>query len=137
MSTSLGPTLGSLLDIPPPESQFSDLARALIEVNRKPRNRSEWEARFSFWQKPASETEETKLAAAATRIRRAMRHSRDLDQRSWTIVEQGSYHNNTNTRTESEFPSDRQHSLIAHGFLYLTPSSMTKMPASNIGTAAA
>jgi hypothetical protein len=30
MSTSLGPTLGSLLDIPPPESQFSDLARALL-----------------------------------------------------------------------------------------------------------
>jgi hypothetical protein len=44
MSTSLGPTLGSLLDIPPLESQFSALARALLEVNGKPRSRSEWEA---------------------------------------------------------------------------------------------
>jgi hypothetical protein len=102
MSTSLGPTLGSLFDIPPLESPFSALARALLEVNRNPRSRSEWAARFSFWHKPASETEETKLAAAATRVRRAVRHSRDLAQRSWAIVEQGSYHNNTNTRTESD-----------------------------------
>jgi hypothetical protein len=102
MSASFGPTIGSLFGIPPVESPVSALARALLEANRKPRSRSEWEARFSFWQRPASETEETKLAAAASRVRRAMLHSRDLAQRSWTIVEQGSYHNNTNTRTESD-----------------------------------
>jgi hypothetical protein len=102
MSTLFEPTLGSLFGIPPAESALSDLARALLEVNRKPRSRSEWEARFSFWQKPASETEETQIAAAASRVRRAMRHSGTLPHRSWAIVEQGSYHNNTNTRTESD-----------------------------------
>jgi hypothetical protein len=102
MSTLFEPTLGSLFGIPPVESHLSALARVLLEANRKPRNRSEWEARFSFWQKPASETEEAQIAAAATRIRRAMRHSHDLAHRSWTIVEQGSYYNNTNTRTESD-----------------------------------
>ena len=102
MSTSFEPTLRSLFGIPPVESPLSALARVLLEANGKPRSRSEWEARFYFWQKPASETEETQIAAAATRVRRAMRHSRDLAQRSWAIVEQGSYHNNTNTRTESD-----------------------------------
>jgi hypothetical protein len=102
MSTLFEPTLGSLFGIPPAESPLSALARALLEVNRKPRSRSEWEARFSFWQKPASETEETQIAAAASRVRRAMRHSGTLPHRSWAIVEQGSYHNNTNTRTESD-----------------------------------
>src|ERR1700730_2315949 len=60
MSTSFEPTLGSLFGIPPVESPLSALARVLLEANRKPRSRSEWEARFSFWQKPASDTEETK-----------------------------------------------------------------------------
>jgi hypothetical protein len=102
MSTSFEPTLGSLFGLPLAESPLSTLARALLEVNRKPRNRSEWEARFSFWQKPASETEEMQIATAASRVRRAMRHSDFLPHRSWTIVEQGSYHNNTNTRAESD-----------------------------------
>jgi hypothetical protein len=102
MSTSFEPSLGSLFGNPPVEPPLSALARALFEANRKPRSRSEWEARFSFWQKPVSETEETKIAAAATRVRRAMRHSHDLTRRSWSIVEQGSFHNNTNTRTESD-----------------------------------
>jgi hypothetical protein len=78
------------------------LANALREANRKPRSRAEWEARFVFWQRPASETEEAQIASAASRIRRAMGHSRDLAERSWTIIEQGSYRNNTNTRAESD-----------------------------------
>jgi hypothetical protein len=102
MSTLFGPARGSLFGIPPVQSPSYALARALFAANRKPRSRSEWDARFSFWQRPASETEEAQIAAAATRVGSAMRHSRDLAQRSWTIIEQGSYHNNTNTRSESD-----------------------------------
>jgi hypothetical protein len=68
MSTSFEPTLGSLFGLPLAESPLSTLARALLEVNRKPRNRSEWEARFSFWQKPASETEEMQIASEGRRL---------------------------------------------------------------------
>lgn len=99
---SFQPSIGGLFGIPPVESPLSALGRALLEATRKPRNRSEWEARFAFWQKPASETEEAQIASAAKRISRALGHSRDLAQRSWTIIEQGSYHNNTNTRAESD-----------------------------------
>jgi hypothetical protein len=102
MSSSFEPSLGLLFGISPVQSPTSVLAPALLQANRKPRSRAEWEARFAFWQKPASETEETQIASAATRIRRAVGRSRDLAQRSWTILEQGSYHNNTNTRTESD-----------------------------------
>jgi hypothetical protein len=54
--------------------QRNSLFDALLALDRKPRSRSEWEDRFAFWQKPASDTEETKLEAAANRVRRAMRH---------------------------------------------------------------
>jgi hypothetical protein len=100
---SYQPSIGGLFGIPPPvQSPLSVFGRALLEANRKPRNRSEWEARFEFWQKPASESEEAQIASAAKRISRALGHSRDLSLRSWTIIEQGSYHNNTNTRAESD-----------------------------------
>jgi hypothetical protein len=102
MSPPLEPSIGGLFGIPPVESPLATLGRALLQATRKPRNRSEWEARFAFWQKPASETEEAQIASAATRIRRAVGRSRDLAQRSWTIIEQGSYRNNTNTRAESD-----------------------------------
>ena len=42
---------------PPADSPLSALVTALIDANSKPRNRSEWEARFVYWQKPASDTE--------------------------------------------------------------------------------
>jgi hypothetical protein len=103
MGFSFGePPYGGLGGFPPPNTALSTLLTSLLEADRKPRNRSEWEARFSVWQKPASETEEERIAAVANRIGRAMGHSRFLPSRSWTIVEQGSHHNNTNTRAESD-----------------------------------
>ncbi|MGC9953451.1 MAG: hypothetical protein ABSD21_04130 [Rhizomicrobium sp.] len=71
-------------------------------AREKPRNRSEWEARFAHWQKPASETEELKIEAVAKRIRTALARSKFLSTRSWEIIKQGSYHNNTNVRSESD-----------------------------------
>jgi hypothetical protein len=88
--------------LPPPESLLSAYARVIAEANRKPRNQSEWEARFAYWQKPASETEEAEIEAIARRVRQALKRSTFLPQRDWSIVKQGSYHNNTNTRAGSD-----------------------------------
>jgi len=85
--------------VPPP---VSPQMNALLALLGKPRNRSEWEDRFATWQKPASDTEEERITATANRVSRAMRHSHDLPQRSWMIVRQGSHHNKTNTRAESD-----------------------------------
>jgi|GEM_PF-6957337 len=38
-------------------SQLYALTNPLLDLSRKPRNRSEWENPFVFWQKPASDIE--------------------------------------------------------------------------------
>ena len=68
----------------------------------RPRNRSEWEQRFVHWQRPASESEEAKIDATSRRVRAAFARSRFLPNRRWAIIKQGSYHNNTNVRVESD-----------------------------------
>jgi hypothetical protein len=78
------------------------LQELLKGLDRRPRNRSEWQARFAYWQRPASETEEEKIEATASRIRAAMRHSGFLAGRQWRVIKQGSYHNNTNVRNDSD-----------------------------------
>lgn len=88
--------------VPPPSPLTNALLGALVAANRRPRNRSEWEERFMSWQRPASDTEEERIAATANRVGRAMRHSTFLSQRDWRIVPQGSHRNNTNTRAESD-----------------------------------
>ncbi len=66
--------MSALFGLPPPNPfATSILGEALTELTRKPRSRSEWEARFSHWQKPASDTEEQKIEAAQRRIGRALR----------------------------------------------------------------
>jgi hypothetical protein len=56
----------------------------------------------SLWQRPASETEEAKIEATKHRIARAVERSQDLTNRSWRVIKQGSYHNNTNVRLDSD-----------------------------------
>lgn len=78
------------------------LGSLLDDPAGKPRNRSEWEDRFLHWQRPASETEEQKIETASSRVRQALANSSFLKSRNWSIVPQGSYHNNTNVRTDSD-----------------------------------
>ncbi|TXH34429.1 MAG: nucleotidyltransferase [Rhodospirillaceae bacterium] len=73
-----------------------------LDVGSKPRSRSEWEQRFSFWQRPASDTEEAKIETASRRIKRALENDQAVRQLDWTIIPQGSYRNNTNVRLESD-----------------------------------
>jgi hypothetical protein len=88
--------------VPSTKSLLTAYAMAVADTNRKPRNRSEWEMRFAHWQKPASDTEEAEIEATARRIRQAMGRSAFLSNRRWSVVKQGSYHNNTNVRTDSD-----------------------------------
>ncbi len=88
--------------VPPPESLLVAYARIIADANRKPRSRSEWEARFAHWQKPASDTEEAQIEAISKRVRQAMNRSDFLRHRQWLIIKQGSYHNNTNVRAGSD-----------------------------------
>lgn len=100
------PQFGSLSEFQsvPQSSSLTtmSLLGLLGEVDRKPRNRSEWENRFEVWQRPASETEEQRITATTNRVHRALQYSQFLLQRNWKIVPQGSHHNNTNTRAESD-----------------------------------
>ena len=88
--------------VSPPESLLAAYAKIMADANRKARSRSEWEDRFAFWQKPASETEEAEIESVARRVRKAMARSAFLPYRDWSIVKQGSYYNNTNVRTDSD-----------------------------------
>ncbi|MCI5050491.1 MAG: nucleotidyltransferase [Rickettsiales bacterium] len=68
----------------------------------KPRSRSEWVARFENWKKPASYTEEAKIATTIRRIRAAFDKDAVMQTHDFTIISQGSYHNNTNVKNDSD-----------------------------------
>ena len=99
-SSYIASLLGGLPALPTPAAPPLNLL--LKELNRRPRSRSEWQARFSHWQRPASDTEEAKIDAVARRISVALRRSEFLPSRQWRVVKQGSYHNNTNVRNDSD-----------------------------------
>ncbi len=101
-NNSLANALGGIASAmpPPPPNALNAL---LAMVSQRPRNRSEWEARFAHWQRPASDTEEAEIDAKARRVRLALeRHSTFLPSHQWRVVKQGSYHNNTNVRNQSD-----------------------------------
>jgi hypothetical protein len=85
-----------------PPYQGTTLLGGLAGIINKPRNRSEWEDRFTHWQRPASETEAQKIETARSRVVQALRRSTFLPTRSWEIIPQGSYHNRTNVRQDSD-----------------------------------
>src|SRR6266571_3025658 len=67
------PLLGALFP-PAPGTWPAPATNLLFEaIFKRPRNRSEWQERFSYWQRPASETEEAKIEVAARRVGVALR----------------------------------------------------------------
>jgi hypothetical protein len=69
---------------------------------RMPRTRSDWNSRFEHWQRPASDTEEAKIERAAGMVRNALAGNAWLASQGVTVQPQGSYHNNTNVRLDSD-----------------------------------
>ncbi len=62
----------------------------------------DWEAMFSSWGAPPSDTEQTKSENAERAIRKAIAASDKLNSRSIEVFVQGSYANRTNVRQDSD-----------------------------------
>ena len=62
----------------------------------------DWEAQFRTWTKPSSDTECEMQERAVSIIREAIDEYEPLAARDIKIIPQGSYHNNTNVRQESD-----------------------------------
>lgn len=77
--------------------------RSLVEAAiAKERTRSSWNDRLWHWQRPASESEETKIQRAADAARLVVDGNVTLLAENVQIRPQGSYHNNTNVRLEAD-----------------------------------
>lgn len=81
---------------------LSILGSVLADASAKPRNRSEWQARFAFWAKAESASETQRIEAAKRRVSKALARSQFLTEHPWTLVPQGSWHNRTNVRGDSD-----------------------------------
>ena len=66
------------------------------------RSRSDWNSRFEHWQRPASDSEEQKIERAARMVRDALAKNAWLSAEGVSVFAQGSYHNNTNVRLDSD-----------------------------------
>lgn len=73
------------------------------------RSRSEWNKRFEHWQRPASDSEEATIERAAGMVRDALGRSAWLADEVVAVHPQGSYHNNTNVRLDSDMDLRAQH----------------------------
>ena len=62
----------------------------------------DWEATFSSWGAPPSDTEQTKSENAERAIRKAINASTKLSRKSIGVFTQGSYANRTNVRQDSD-----------------------------------
>jgi|SRR5208337_3157781 len=62
----------------------------------------DWEATFSSWGAPPSDTEQTKMENAERGIRKAIAASDKLKSKSVEVFAQGSYANRTNVRQDSD-----------------------------------
>lgn len=66
------------------------------------RSRSDWNSRFEHWQRPASDSEEQKIERSARMVRDALAKNAWLSAEGVSVFAQGSYHNNTNVRLDSD-----------------------------------
>ncbi len=66
------------------------------------RSRSSWNDRFEHWERPASETEDAQIQRSAGLVQRALRNNAWLAREGVQVRPQGSYHNNTNVRQDSD-----------------------------------
>src|SRR5262249_665645 len=72
------------------------------EAMAEARSRTSWNDRLTHWEKPASATEEAIIERAAARVREVVAKNQWLVGEGVRIEPQGSYHNNTNVRQESD-----------------------------------
>lgn len=90
---------------PPPGGVFGSIFESA-------RRRAAWNERFEHWQKPASDTEEMKIGRAWSNVEAAVAGNQWLTEQGVRIAPQGSYHNNTNVRTEADIDLRAVHRLL-------------------------
>ena len=66
------------------------------------RSRYSWNERFEHWERPASDSEESRIQRSATMVHAALKTNNWLVQEGVQIRPQGSYYNNTNVRQDSD-----------------------------------
>jgi hypothetical protein len=84
----------------------------LLEALAQSRSRQSWNDRLEHWEKPASDSEEAIIQRAATMVRGAMTDNQWCSTKGIRILPQGSYHNNTNVRQESDMDLRAVHPAI-------------------------
>ncbi len=65
-------------------------------------NEFEWNTKFATWHRPPSDAEEARIQRAARMVGDVIRADADLKAQGIAVVPQGSYHNNTNKRLDSD-----------------------------------
>lgn len=88
--------------------QRSYLADAMVQA----RTRTSWNDRLSHWEKPASDSEEAIIERAASGVRALVAKNNWLVGEGVRIEPQGSYHNNTNVRQESDIDLRAVHPMV-------------------------
>lgn len=85
-----------------PSNALSGLTGGIAGAVLSARRRSEWNARFVHWEKPASVTEEGTMERAQSLVSSAIASNSWLNTQVVVLTGQGSYFNNTNVRTEAD-----------------------------------
>lgn len=89
-----------------------DLAQALYRASERIRTRQSWNDRLAHWERPASVSEEGTIERAQLNVESALASNLWLSNQGVTIRPQGSYHNNTNVRTEADLDLRAIHPLL-------------------------
>ena len=66
------------------------------------RSRGSWNERFAHWERPPSDSEEEEIERSGAMVRRALAGNAWLTRERVEVRPQGSYHNNTNVRRDSD-----------------------------------
>lgn len=84
----------------------------IVEAIAQTRPRASWNDRLVHWEKPASDSEEAIIQRAAGQVRVAISKNNWLRAEGVRIEPQGSYHNNTNVRQESDIDLRAVHPML-------------------------
>jgi hypothetical protein len=90
-------------------SAVSDLLGLLSESYR---NRSEWNERFTHWERSESDAETQRIERARNMVQQALGRNRWLNSEGARIIPQGSFTNRTNTRLDADIDLRVQHPSI-------------------------
>ncbi len=95
-------------------------------------NKVGWNHKFAEWHRPPSDAEEDRVERTARMIREVMRADANIAKHKVEVIPQGSYHNNTNVRLNSDMDLcvryDQQLMWDAPADLFLTAADLNVTP---------